>query len=169
LLRRCTKCGVEKDSSEFYPSHPTRCKACKSSEEKEARRKNRESILASEKRSRGRPEAKERAAAWQKAYRKTDQGKRVIKNNALKRAYGLTFEEVEAMHTAQGGCCPICLREIRIAVGPRDASTAHVDHDHKTGAVRALLCGHCNQALGHFRDNLTAIERAGDYLRQRAA
>ncbi|HEV2756189.1 MAG TPA: endonuclease VII domain-containing protein [Actinomycetota bacterium] len=72
----------------------------------------------------------------------------------MKRRYGLTPEDFDSLLAAQGFLCPICLK--RPAV--------HVDHDHRTGKVRGILCEMCNGGLGQFRDNRQTIEAAIDYL-----
>ncbi|MGZ4508989.1 MAG: endonuclease VII domain-containing protein [Blastococcus sp.] len=72
----------------------------------------------------------------------------------LKRRYGITAEEADALLAAQGGLCAIC----------RAAPAVHVDHDHVTGAVRALLCFNCNGGLGQFKDNPVALHAAAYYV-----
>ena len=62
----------------------------------------------------------------------------------LKRLYGLTEADYQRMLADQGGVCKICLGEARHKKG------FHVDHDHVTGRVRAILCSRCNGALGWF-------------------
>lgn len=73
--------------------------------------------------------------------------------------YGITADEYWAIHEFQGGCCYICQR----ATGARKRLS--VDHDHKTGIVRGLLCTPCNRnVLGHLRDCVMALARAIIYL-----
>jgi hypothetical protein len=69
--------------------------------------------------------------------------------------YGLTQAQFDAMLIAQNGNCAICM-------APMDSP--RVDHCHKTGAVRGLLCKGCNSGLGMFRDQPSALMRAADYL-----
>lgn len=69
------------------------------------------------------------------------------------RKYGLTQEEIELLSLEQGHVCAICLDTWEV-----------VDHDHKTGEVRALLCSACNTALGLFGDDIDRILSAAAYL-----
>ncbi|MFF5145742.1 endonuclease VII domain-containing protein [Streptomyces sp. NPDC013157] len=72
----------------------------------------------------------------------------------LKRNYNLTEAERDALIAAQYGLCAICL----------DAPPVHVDHCHKTGRVRGVLCFNCNSAIGKLRDKPDAARRAAAYL-----
>ncbi|MFF8651351.1 endonuclease VII domain-containing protein [Streptomyces griseoluteus] len=74
--------------------------------------------------------------------------------NHLKRSYGITEAERDAMVAAQRGLCVICL----------NAPAAHVDHCHKTGRVRGVLCFNCNSAIGKLGDDPEAVRRAAAYL-----
>lgn len=72
----------------------------------------------------------------------------------LKRRYGITASDAEAMLLAQKGLCALC----------RAAPAVHVDHDHVTGKVRGLLCFNCNGGLGQFKDRIDVLQAAVDYL-----
>ena len=76
----------------------------------------------------------------------------------IEKTYGITKEQYKALYEAQGGCCYICRR----ATGK--TRKLSVDHDHKTGYVRGLLCRPCNGMLGHLRDDPEAAHRAFYYL-----
>jgi hypothetical protein len=77
----------------------------------------------------------------------------------LKRKFGLTPEQYDLIYQAQGGKCAIC----QVATGK--TKKLAVDHDHKTGKIRGLLCSTCNRMiLGTLRDDITALQRAIDYL-----
>jgi hypothetical protein len=82
----------------------------------------------------------------------------------LRKVYGISQEQYWAMVEAQGNKCAICKKpETEIYRGKVLALS--VDHDHKTGKVRGLLYRKCNIAIGRFREDLTVIQNALDYLR----
>lgn len=75
--------------------------------------------------------------------------------------YGLTVEEFEEIERQQGGVCRICQCP---PTGRRNGGRLHVDHDHETGEVRGLLCYHCNNGLGRFKDDPELLRSAAKYL-----
>lgn len=85
------------------------------------------------------------------------------KSTGVLAKYGITFETYQAMYDGQGGRCAICSTPMEL-MGSKQSATAHVDHDHETGAVRALLCTRCNTGLGMFRDEPAIISSALTYL-----
>lgn len=76
----------------------------------------------------------------------------------IKKTYGITGEQYEALYEAQGGTCAICKR----ATGK--SRRLAVDHDHATGYVRGLLCSSCNNILGHLRDRIDLALGVAGYL-----
>jgi hypothetical protein len=86
-----------------------------------------------------------------------------VANRARERArqrernHGIAAEEYETMLAAQGGVCAICKK-------PPGRRMLNVDHDHTTGAIRALLCHGCNTGLGAFKDTPATLRAAAAYL-----
>jgi len=72
------------------------------------------------------------------------------------RRYGITPEQYTHLLNEQFGKCALCRRR----------SAVCIDHDHRTGKVRALLCRSCNIGLGAFEDDSQLLERAKEYLVQ---
>jgi hypothetical protein len=80
-------------------------------------------------------------------------------------AHGVDAQRYQDMLREQGGVCAICHRRERQRDGLSGKSKdLAVDHDHKTGAVRALLCSACNTALGLFNDDRATLDAARAYL-----
>lgn len=73
------------------------------------------------------------------------------------RVYGLGGVELDTMLEEQSGKCPICGKLLR---------PYFIDHDHKTGKVRGLLCPSCNTGLGFFADSIERLLAAVVYLRK---
>lgn len=65
------------------------------------------------------------------------------------------------MVVTQKGKCAICSTLHNPA---EKKGRLYVDHDHKTGAIRGLLCGHCNSGLGYFEDDIDLLINAMEYL-----
>ena len=81
------------------------------------------------------------------------------RTKSLKLKYGLTINDYDKLLLEQNNKCYIC----HIHVSKLDRSLA-VDHCHKTGKVRGLLCGNCNRFLGQIDDNVDTAKRLVEYL-----
>lgn len=79
----------------------------------------------------------------------------------LRYQFGLTPAQYAEMLGKQRGTCALCP-----ATEGRPGGRMFVDHDHSTGAVRGLLCGACNSGLGFFKDNVSRLRRAIQYLEE---
>lgn len=81
----------------------------------------------------------------------------------LRTKYGLSTKNYQDMLDAQGGRCKICgTTETRNAA----YEFFPVDHCHKTGKVRGLLCDYCNVGLGRFEDDIERLHAAIKYLQE---
>ncbi len=82
------------------------------------------------------------------------------KYSAIKQKYGLTKEGYAALLEQQDSRCAIC----DTAFAELSARQVNVDHCHKTGAIRGLLCTGCNTGLGLLGDSAEGLRKALDYL-----
>jgi hypothetical protein len=107
-----------------------------------------------------RPCNKIKSARWRETNR--DYFRLKMRQFHLKK-FGLTAANYETMLQKQNGLCAICAQPEKERRNGRLKLLA-VDHSHKTGQVRGLLCGKCNQLLGICRENRDFLNRAILYL-----
>ena len=103
-------------------------------------------------------------ASGKKAAYKTDPTGR--RKSHLKSRYKITPEGYEDLLCLSDSRCMICGLPAVIQK-ERTGRFLCVDHDHETGKVRGLLCDLCNKGLGAFRDDLTLLRKATNYLSER--
>lgn len=94
---------------------------------------------------------------YSKIYRKTQPSKNAKFRWRLK-VHNLTPDEYTLLLTAQNHQCAICYRKFDTE------QTSHIDHSHKTGKTRGLLCGACNRAIGLLQDDPEVCKNAAAYL-----
>jgi len=138
LVKRCTKCGKELPKTDFYLSG-----------------KQRQSLQSW---------CKTCNTIYSSQRAKTPEGKRERRNVHLKSQYGLTLAEYDTMLAQQSGVCAICSCTESRKTPSGGIRQLAVDHDHRTGSNRSLLCAKCNTALGNFDDNPYLLQAAIEYL-----
>jgi hypothetical protein len=77
--------------------------------------------------------------------------------------FGLSMEEYNEFMAKQDSSCAICNSSFSHKRNGQEARLA-IDHDHKTGKVRGLLCGSCNRALGLLKEDKRIVQSAVQYL-----
>lgn len=93
---------------------------------------------------------------WHKRDRQLNPTK--IRHVRILRTYGLTPEQFDTILASQNGVCGICLTDTPEGRG------WHVDHCHKTGAIRGILCTKCNTGGGLFNDNKALLLKAAEWF-----
>lgn len=84
----------------------------------------------------------------------------------LKRELGLDPSEYDRILKSQSGRCRVCNKhESLVSKKTGKRWLLSVDHDHKTGKIRGLLCRHCNSALAFARDNQKILRNLITYLK----
>lgn len=140
----CCVCEERKDFGKFYNSKSQpdgkgyRCKSCDDKAKKRWAERNPERLRESQRR------------------------------NLLWTSYRITPVDYDTMLTEQDGGCAICgLPEADNKIAGK-YNCLSVDHDHKTGKVRGLLCNQCNRGLGFLQDSSVLLRRAANYLEEEA-
>lgn len=169
----CRKCQATKPLTEFYQDKQfpdgrrNSCRACDAAAAKERWRRNlavnrakgRECYARRRRNNLADCQAKARAYAAANPERLAY----LAWESQLRRAYGLSVADYDAMVAQQGGLCAICNRPERVTRSGKQIRLA-VDHDHETGKVRGLLCMHCNQAIGKMEHRVDLLQQAVAYL-----
>lgn len=97
-------------------------------------------------------------------WRKTPNGRRMMRKHWLKNKYGITLEQYEHIYKSQKGRCAICRSKRRKKTRGTKEQFLQVDHCHKTKIVRGLLCYRCNVGLGSFGDSVKHLRNAANYV-----
>lgn len=141
----CNDCGCSFDWIVRPGLPPTRCLTCK----RAARRRFKAQW---EQRNPERSRLTTNAAAAARYQKNRDH----IRLNARARKFGVTVQWIKEN---EAGGCAIC------GCTEPTGKGWHIDHDHVTGAARAILCHHCNVAIGNLRDDPDLIVKAAEYVR----
>lgn len=160
--KQCKKCGAVRPLDDFYrdanalDGHRPECIPCARAIRRAWYERNREKAIADVKR--WQAGNRERHLATQRVRRSRPEVKRRERAGYLKRTFGITLDEYDALLAAQGGGCAICNRP------PNETISLHVDHDHTTGRTRGILCVRCNNALGLLQEDARLFAAAVTYL-----
>lgn len=144
MSKICTSCKKEKDISDFSVCNSTKdglrpqCKKC--CHEGYIRWKTKNPEKARQK--------------WRNGSKLYYSKSGFYDKRKLKR-YGLTTEKYEQFVLEQDGKCKICFSNETVLC---------IDHCHKSGKIRGLLCSNCNTTLGLMNDDPERLKRAADYL-----
>jgi hypothetical protein len=97
-------------------------------------------------------------------YRKLNRKKYLLSqsNSKLKQNYGISMVEYEQKLIEQQHACAICFST---TPGQNNIKRFSVDHCHKTGKIRGLLCSNCNKGIGLLNDSVELLEAAIEYLK----
>lgn len=149
-MKTCQKCLKNKSIAEFHPRRyksghtgvKSKCKTCRHDERMEWRASN--------------PKDNDRNKAYNKANADEIRGKKFVKKYWPNMTWQEALAEWNRMYQEQNGLC---------AFGHK-VKILHVDHCHKTGKVRGLLCYNCNNGIGRLKDDVSVLEKAIIYLKK---
>jgi hypothetical protein len=141
-MKQCTKCRKKLPKTSFHKKR-AECKLCIKVQHKKYVLENPEK----------RKQAHDNWYKRSKKHKSEYYQKNHIKTKA--KIYDISVEELTNLFNKSNGICAICNKK----------SNLSVDHDHKTGKVRGLLCPRCNFGIGNLGDDITILKSAIEYLK----
>lgn len=114
------------------------------------------------------PEARAKMRHYKAKFLASPKGKESSRREASARRlrrYGLTDQTYRDLLAKQGDACAVC-RRLLSELPPKQVA---IDHCHRSGTVRGILCQSCNTMLGHARDNSDVLMSAAAYIDQQSA
>jgi hypothetical protein len=144
-MKVCTKCHKSLHVNSFHKKGANvnpKCKDCCAIYAKAYREKNIDKVMLWKGKYRKNNPYQDRIYQWQRAGIK------------------ITPEKYEELFSEQSGKCAIC----GVTFGNNRCAKLFVDHDHKTGMARGLLCHKCNSLIGYANDSNETLQPAIDYL-----
>lgn len=137
-MKTCTKCKQEKHLDEFSPDnrrHLGKASQCKKCNASYCRKRH-------------------------------NTNKELARNYKLMTIFNISLQEYNLLLNKQNKVCAICLKnEITVDNRTNKVKNLAVDHCHKTGKVRGLLCANCNIGLGKFKEDFKNLNSAIEYLK----
>lgn len=164
-MLQCKKCKKDKEESEFHRHKASKtgffslCKECNCSRNRKWQKNNRDKVNFTKQK--WRALNKNHCKIYRKEYHEKNKT-HILKQRRERhyvRKYGISIQDYDALVKAQNGLCAICNLP-----GNGKYQKLHVDHCHKTGKFRALLCVNCNRGLGYFQDNSECLKKAANYI-----
>lgn len=149
INKKCIKCLETKNNTEFFrdkyqiDGRVSTCKKCRKDYYKEHYIKNKEKYIKN-----------------QAEYKKNNIEKYKLYHNkyVMNKRFGISIETYTEMFNRQNGVCAICnLKE-------KSSKRMAIDHCHKTGKIRGLLCSWCNRAIGLLKDDVNLLKNSITYL-----
>jgi len=174
--RICHKCNRTLTSDCFNRTSPTKCKDCRKEYNAAYKAANGERIRSNQRKYR--EEHREHTRKKSRDFYYSHKLEQDLKckqydlehleerrDRTLDVLYGITQLDYERIYSMQGGKCAICGKEetARACKSSRPKRLS-VDHNHKTGEIRGLLCNRCNTAIGHLQENPVTLINAANYI-----
>lgn len=146
-MRTCAKCLQSKDIEDFYFRNKKKnlrssyCKLCFHEINGNYKRKTLTKTQIQQK-------------------REYEKNKDRYRDKLYQKNYGITLRQYNEMLEIQNNICRICFGV------NENGRYLDVDHCHKTGKIRGLLCNSCNRLLSNAKDDTVLLESAIKYLKE---